>query len=260
MTHSAPARLARLRPTADLVRERDVHTAGARREAGFDRGAYDSLKWLVEGGPGPLTGELVGLPLPAAVIVRELAAAEAVLSTSPGRCHGYAAGRTGSPDVGGDGDVRAAARRVPGKRGQGNPARSAWAGGRGVTVGRIWRGAACRCSGRSSGTDHAEATRTTYASKRLRDTSSDVSSRRATTRRTSRRVTIPTSLPSSTIGTDRSRASSMSATTSARSSSGRMAAGAGVMTSPPSGPAQAAPPTRPGRPGRASGRPRLRSP
>ena len=92
MTHSAPARRARLRPTADLARQRDVHTAGARREAGFDRGAYDSLKWLVEGGPGPLTGELVGLPLPAAVIVRELAAAEAVLSTSPGRCHGYAAG------------------------------------------------------------------------------------------------------------------------------------------------------------------------
>ena len=93
MTHSAPARLERLRPTADLVRERDVHTAGARREASFDRGAYDSLKWLVEGGPGPLTGELVGLPLPAAVIVHELAAAEAVLSTSPGRrCHRYAAG------------------------------------------------------------------------------------------------------------------------------------------------------------------------
>jgi len=64
MTHSAPARRARLRPTADLVRERDVYTAGARREAAFDRGAYDSLKWLIEGGSGPLTGELVGPPLP----------------------------------------------------------------------------------------------------------------------------------------------------------------------------------------------------
>ena len=40
-----------------------------------------------------MTGDLVGLPLPAAVIVHELAAAEAVLSTSPGRrCHRYAAG------------------------------------------------------------------------------------------------------------------------------------------------------------------------
>ena len=39
-----------------------------------------------------MTGELVGLPLPAAVIVHELAAAEAALSTSPGRCHRYAAG------------------------------------------------------------------------------------------------------------------------------------------------------------------------
>ena len=88
MTHSAPARRARLRPTADLVREQDVHAPGARRETGFDRGAYASLKWLVEGGPGPLTGELVGLPIPAAVIVHELAAAEAVLSTSPGRLTG----------------------------------------------------------------------------------------------------------------------------------------------------------------------------
>ncbi len=92
MTHSAPARSAHLRPAADLIRERDFHAAGVRREAGFDRGAYDSLKWLVEGGPGPLTGELVGLPIPAAVIVHELAVAEAVLSTSPGRCHRYAAG------------------------------------------------------------------------------------------------------------------------------------------------------------------------
>ena len=91
MTHSAPVRSARLRPQAALIREREVHTPGARRAAGFDRGAYDTLTWLVEGGSGPLTGEMVGLPLPAAVVVHELAAAEAVLSTAPGRCHGYAA-------------------------------------------------------------------------------------------------------------------------------------------------------------------------
>jgi len=91
MTHSAPARNAHLRPQADLIRQRNVHAPGARREAGFDRGAYDTLKWLVEGGPGPLTGEMVGLPIPAAVIVHELAAAEAVLSTTPSRCYGYAA-------------------------------------------------------------------------------------------------------------------------------------------------------------------------
>jgi hypothetical protein len=92
MTHPAPTRKARLRPIADLIRERDYRAPGARREAGFDRGAYDALSWLVEGGPGPLTGELVGLPIPAAVIVHELATAEAVLSTAPGRCHKYAAG------------------------------------------------------------------------------------------------------------------------------------------------------------------------
>jgi hypothetical protein len=91
MTHSAPARNAHLRPQADLIRQRDVHASGTRREAGFDRGVYDTLNWLVEGGSGPLTGEMVGLPIPAAVIVHELAAAEAVLSTTPGRCYGYAA-------------------------------------------------------------------------------------------------------------------------------------------------------------------------
>jgi hypothetical protein len=92
MTHSAPARDARLRAQAALIRERDLYTPAVQRDAGFDRGAYDTLNWLIAGGAGPLTGELVGLPIPAAVIVHELAAAEAVLSTSPGRCHGYAAG------------------------------------------------------------------------------------------------------------------------------------------------------------------------
>jgi hypothetical protein len=91
MTHSAPIRSAHLRPQAVLIRQREAHTSGARREAGFDRGAYDTLTWLIEGGPGPLTGEMVGLPIPAAVIVHELAAAEAVLSTAPSRCYGYAA-------------------------------------------------------------------------------------------------------------------------------------------------------------------------
>jgi len=59
---------------------------------GFDRGTYDTLSWLIAGGSGPLTGEMVGLPIPAAVLVREQAAAEAVLAGPPGRCHGYAAG------------------------------------------------------------------------------------------------------------------------------------------------------------------------
>lgn len=91
MTHATPIPSARLRPQAALVREREAHTPGPRREVGFDRGAYDTLTWLVEGGSGPLTGEMVGLPIPAAVLVHELAAAEAVLSTAPGRCHRYAA-------------------------------------------------------------------------------------------------------------------------------------------------------------------------
>ncbi len=92
MTYPAAARSAHLRAQAELVRERDDHAVQARLGMGFDRGAYDTLNWLIAGGAGPLTGEMVGLPIPAALVVRELAAAEAVLSGPPGRCHGYAAG------------------------------------------------------------------------------------------------------------------------------------------------------------------------
>jgi hypothetical protein len=92
MTQSAAARSAHLRAQAELVRERDDHAGRARQSMGFDRGAYDTLNWLITGGAGPLTGEMVGLPIPAAVIASEEAAAEAVLAGPPGRCHGYAAG------------------------------------------------------------------------------------------------------------------------------------------------------------------------
>lgn len=92
MMHPAAARSAHLRAQAELVRERADHAVQARLGMGFDRAAYHTLSWLIAGGAGPLTGEMVGLPIPAAVVVRELAAAEAVLSGPPGRCHGYAAG------------------------------------------------------------------------------------------------------------------------------------------------------------------------
>ena len=61
MTYPAVGKNADLRPQAELVRERDVHALEARRAMGFDRGAYDTLNWLITGGDGPLTGQMVVL-------------------------------------------------------------------------------------------------------------------------------------------------------------------------------------------------------
>ena len=53
---------------------------GAAGPAGeFERGALAALCWLLEDGPGPVTGELGGRPGTARAIVQELAAAEAVI-------------------------------------------------------------------------------------------------------------------------------------------------------------------------------------
>jgi hypothetical protein len=51
--------------------------AGPARE--FERGALAALCWLLEGGSGPITDELCGRPGTPRAIVRELAAAEAVI-------------------------------------------------------------------------------------------------------------------------------------------------------------------------------------
>jgi hypothetical protein len=69
------------------LRDREVIAAqvvalggGAAGPAGeFERGALTALSWLLEGGPGPVTGEAVGGPSAARAIVRELAAAEALI-------------------------------------------------------------------------------------------------------------------------------------------------------------------------------------
>ena len=61
MTYPAVGKNADLRPQAELFRERDVHALEARRAMGFDRGAYDTLNWLITGADGPLTGQMVGL-------------------------------------------------------------------------------------------------------------------------------------------------------------------------------------------------------
>ena len=92
MNDSNAAPSARLRASEVLAREQRALAIQGGAAVGFHQGADDTLSWLMAGGACPLTGELVGLPIPAAAIVRELAAAEAVLARSPSRCGRYAAG------------------------------------------------------------------------------------------------------------------------------------------------------------------------
>jgi hypothetical protein len=55
-----------------------LHECIARSAGEFECGALAALCWLLEGGPGPVTGE-VGCRVIARAIVRELAAAEDVI-------------------------------------------------------------------------------------------------------------------------------------------------------------------------------------
>lgn len=59
---------------------------------GFHEGARDALRWLVERGPGPLTGTAGGALVTAAAVVRELAAAQELMYGPPSPCRDYAAG------------------------------------------------------------------------------------------------------------------------------------------------------------------------
>jgi hypothetical protein len=82
------------------LRDRSVLSAqiaelGERKDAAspqFRQGAIDALRWLCVGGPGPLSGVLAGLPIRPEVIVRELAAAEAIIYGEPSGCRDYACG------------------------------------------------------------------------------------------------------------------------------------------------------------------------
>jgi hypothetical protein len=57
----------------------------------FCLGSRDALRWLLGGGPGPLTGVVCAAPPPRAAIVHELAAAEAVIPRGSA-ASGYAEG------------------------------------------------------------------------------------------------------------------------------------------------------------------------
>jgi hypothetical protein len=60
--------------------------------ADFRRGALAALRWVTEGGPAPLTGCLEGRVVSVEAIVRELAAAEAIIYGRPSRHRAYCAG------------------------------------------------------------------------------------------------------------------------------------------------------------------------
>jgi len=77
------------------LRQRDFLTAQLascqRVDSSFSRGAAAALRWLVAGGPGPLTGATGG-PVDFGGIVQELAAAEAIIYGPPSTGREYARG------------------------------------------------------------------------------------------------------------------------------------------------------------------------
>jgi hypothetical protein len=60
-----------------IARQLATLATGAAAGSPYSRGARDALGWLLTGGRGPLTGDLVEPPASARAIVHELAAAEA---------------------------------------------------------------------------------------------------------------------------------------------------------------------------------------
>lgn len=56
----------------------------------FHEGARDALRWLLVGGPGPLTGAISDLPISFRAVVAELAAAEALIYGAPAARSDYA--------------------------------------------------------------------------------------------------------------------------------------------------------------------------
>jgi hypothetical protein len=70
----------------------EIRSGVAREDVGFRRGALAALRWVTEGGAGPLTGSTSVPPVRLAAIVKELAAAEDVIYGRPSRHREYARG------------------------------------------------------------------------------------------------------------------------------------------------------------------------
>lgn len=86
---------ARLRDPAVVqaqIAELRSRVPGSAEGSAFEQGALDALRWVSEGGPGPLTGSVEGRPVSVQAIVRELATAEEVIYGRPSRCRDYGRG------------------------------------------------------------------------------------------------------------------------------------------------------------------------
>jgi hypothetical protein len=66
--------------------------SGEADEREFHRGAADALRWVIDGGPGPLSATVVEAPPPMRALIRELAAAENCIFGRPSRRREYARG------------------------------------------------------------------------------------------------------------------------------------------------------------------------
>ena len=75
-----------------VVIRAEITELGRCADDGFRDGAVHALRWLLEGGAGPLTGRIEGLPVSGRSIVEELAAAEDILYGTPSACRDFAAG------------------------------------------------------------------------------------------------------------------------------------------------------------------------
>ena len=68
----------------------DLDRAG--QATAFHHGAFAALGWMIEGGPGPLTGALAACLVPSRAIVAELATAEDLIYSPPSPRRDYARG------------------------------------------------------------------------------------------------------------------------------------------------------------------------
>jgi hypothetical protein len=80
-----------LRDPTVVAAEIEALRPAAASGSAFHAGARDALRWVLAGGPGPLTGRITGLPIPLSAVVAELAA-EALIYGRPSGCRDYALG------------------------------------------------------------------------------------------------------------------------------------------------------------------------
>lgn len=84
---------AKLRDTDVLAAQLAISSQECERNGPrFCFGVRDALRWLLWGGPAPLTGTLSDVPVPCAVIVHELGAAEAAIHPRGSSASQYAEG------------------------------------------------------------------------------------------------------------------------------------------------------------------------